>query len=264
MTASTIITGYLAEGLAANRPATPSIGSGVISFYYATDTTTLYFYDLATSAWIQIQTGSGGSSGITASGVTGQTDIPFAVGQNVPLSSGFSFVNQNSATLTNNTNGPLVWQCPTAVSGTLSLFTKSFTGSSPHVWTAHAKVSMQASGNCQVAVVGVTDGTKYSLLCLSGDNQMRVMDWNTSTSFNTTQASATFGSMPDEIWVRVTWTVGTTTLLWQWSPDGFTWNTFYSTSSPTLTPTGWAGGANLTSNLAAMPDTISYDYCVMN
>ena len=38
---STLITQYLGEGTAASRPATPSVATGCIAFYYATDTSTL-------------------------------------------------------------------------------------------------------------------------------------------------------------------------------------------------------------------------------
>lgn len=47
--ASTKITDYLAQGLAAARPATPANYTGTISWYYATDTGALSYY--ANGAW---------------------------------------------------------------------------------------------------------------------------------------------------------------------------------------------------------------------
>lgn len=46
---NTLIAAYLGFGLAAARPATPSIDAGAIAFYYATDTATLTVY--ANGAW---------------------------------------------------------------------------------------------------------------------------------------------------------------------------------------------------------------------
>lgn len=46
---STLITAYVGQGLAASRPATPSIDTGAIAWYYATDTGVLSYY--ANSAW---------------------------------------------------------------------------------------------------------------------------------------------------------------------------------------------------------------------
>lgn len=46
---STLIVQYMGQGVAASRPATPSIDTGAIGFYYATDTSTLTVY--ANGAW---------------------------------------------------------------------------------------------------------------------------------------------------------------------------------------------------------------------
>lgn len=47
--ASTLVTAYLGQGLAANRPATPTLATGTIGWYYATDTGALSLY--ANGAW---------------------------------------------------------------------------------------------------------------------------------------------------------------------------------------------------------------------
>lgn len=46
---NTLITAYVGQGLAAARPATPTIDAGAIGFYYATDTAALSVY--ANGAW---------------------------------------------------------------------------------------------------------------------------------------------------------------------------------------------------------------------
>lgn len=47
--ASTLLTAYLGQGLAAARPATPTIATGTIGWYYATDTGVLSYY--SNGAW---------------------------------------------------------------------------------------------------------------------------------------------------------------------------------------------------------------------
>lgn len=49
---NTLIASYLGFGLAANRPASPSVDAGAIAFYYATDTTTLSQW--TGSAWAMV------------------------------------------------------------------------------------------------------------------------------------------------------------------------------------------------------------------
>lgn len=56
---SGLILDYLASGLFAARPATPAVTAGGTSFYYATDTSTLYVWDDVAAAW---DTAGGGGS----------------------------------------------------------------------------------------------------------------------------------------------------------------------------------------------------------
>ena len=49
---TTLIASYLGQGLVANRPTAPAVNSGVIAFYFATDTGALYVY--VAGAWQQI------------------------------------------------------------------------------------------------------------------------------------------------------------------------------------------------------------------
>lgn len=49
-----VITEYLGQGLAADRPATPDVATGGLAIYFATDTETYSFYDANDAAWQDI------------------------------------------------------------------------------------------------------------------------------------------------------------------------------------------------------------------
>lgn len=49
-----VLTDFLQEGLAASRPATPSLPAGTIGFYYATDTFALSMWDPNSSTWVSV------------------------------------------------------------------------------------------------------------------------------------------------------------------------------------------------------------------
>lgn len=51
-----LITQYLGQGVAASRPATPSVATGGLAFYFATDTEVLSMYDANDAAWQNIAT----------------------------------------------------------------------------------------------------------------------------------------------------------------------------------------------------------------
>jgi hypothetical protein len=69
---STKITDWLAEGTHANRPATPPVGTGGLSFYYETDTASLFVYNVAGSAWVAV--GGGSSAGTVPTIVQSKVD----------------------------------------------------------------------------------------------------------------------------------------------------------------------------------------------
>jgi len=54
------VSDYVASGLIANRPATPDPPTGGSSFYYATDESILYVWDIVAGAWDEVGGGSGG------------------------------------------------------------------------------------------------------------------------------------------------------------------------------------------------------------
>lgn len=59
-TVSNLMSVYIAYGLDASKPATPAVGIGNASYFYATDTTTLYCW--TGSSWTSISGGGGGGS----------------------------------------------------------------------------------------------------------------------------------------------------------------------------------------------------------
>ena len=61
------ITCFLASGLAASKPTAPAAQSSTLSFYYATDTTTLYMYDWNAAAWVTRGNATGANPTATAS-----------------------------------------------------------------------------------------------------------------------------------------------------------------------------------------------------
>ena len=110
---STLITGYLSEGLASARPATPSITSGAIAFYYATDTSVLSVWN--GSSWgavgggyspgtvptvVQSTYQETGDKGLTLSTAPVNGNLLIAMSWNVPspsVGSGWTQLLQNGS-----------------------------------------------------------------------------------------------------------------------------------------------------------------------
>jgi len=88
--AGSLVGNYLAQGTAASRPAAPTAATGTLSFYFATDTEVLSFYDWNDTAWQDVTLGGitsfsqavtfvidGGGSAITT-GVQRDVYIPYS------------------------------------------------------------------------------------------------------------------------------------------------------------------------------------------
>lgn len=121
--AGSLVTNYLKQGLAASRPAAPSAATDTVSWYYATDTTTLSFYDHNAAGWVTVTAAVsapyfGGRLTLTSAtpvlsaDVTGATTIYYALysGSVIAIYNGTSFVNTTFTELsqltTDNTKSP--------------------------------------------------------------------------------------------------------------------------------------------------------------
>lgn len=124
--AGSLVTNYLIQGTAASRPASPSAATNTLTFYFATDTETLSFYDWTDAAWQDVGT-PGGTAALTpprgrltltsatpvlTADVTGATTIYYALynGNHIPLYDGSSFSNnvftELSQATTDSTKSP--------------------------------------------------------------------------------------------------------------------------------------------------------------
>lgn len=239
MASSSRIIDYLGEGTAASRPASLSIASTALGLYYATDTKVL-------SLW------NGASWDVLSSGGTAY---------NVPAAATFSFVNQNSATLTDHTNGPLVWSCPTTLgSDEISAAHKAVPSGS---WTLTCLANYLETSDG--LMFGVDDGTKVHFILVASDGsspgyQLQVQHWNsfTSPSGSGTDASAPVKT-PMPLWLRIVYNSSTPSLSYEYSADGFQWFTIFTESgSLFLTPTNYFFGADINHSAANAPATWSF------
>jgi hypothetical protein len=100
---------YLRQGAAASRPAAPSAATNTLSFYFATDTETLSFYDWNDAAWQDVIVGGQSHAvamprgrltpttavPVLSADVLAATTIYYALynGNQIPLYDGVSFIN---------------------------------------------------------------------------------------------------------------------------------------------------------------------------
>lgn len=183
--------------------------------------------------------GAAGGAGIgtlIASGISSSASLvalPMLPIITPPAAAGFSFLNQNSATLTDNANGPLVL-ASNATNGTnLCTFAgKPVSGS--FTLTANATMISHKSF-CGFAV---TDGTKFHVILKNqADAGIYVQRYSNTTTFSSSDAGPLWANFfTNPAWFRIIWNAGTTTITFQASCDGITWYTCYSTNTPYVTP----------------------------
>jgi hypothetical protein len=85
---TSLLTQYLGQGDAADRPVTPDVSSGALAFYFATDTEELSYYDANDAAWQTLLTGSGAllaanNLSDVANASTARTNLGLAIGSDV-------------------------------------------------------------------------------------------------------------------------------------------------------------------------------------
>lgn len=59
MTNTTLLVGYLGQGLAASKPVAPSADVSTLTFYYSNDTAILEYYDWNAAVWVEIPVAAG-------------------------------------------------------------------------------------------------------------------------------------------------------------------------------------------------------------
>ncbi len=111
--------------------------------------------------------------------------------------------------------------------------------------------------------IGVSDGTKfqYHLIFTGGIKIEHITAFNGTRTSDSASFVFPAGTLLNPIWVRVTWVNSTTTITYQYSVDGFNWNTLFTSSSPFLTPTlaGFATYGFAGNGTAAIPATMAFN-----
>lgn len=175
MAASTKLSDYLGVGLAAARPATPPIGTSLIAFYYATDTSALSVY--ANGAWSAVGAGSGtaidqysppAASAFTAGKFTGDATavtLSDVAGLGMVIDSGLG-----------SGTGGIIRGCMEAKPG------------ATYTISARLRVS-KAPYSFRCAGIGISDGTKYIFMGYtansSTEQNLQIGQQNSTSSFNT-------------------------------------------------------------------------------
>jgi hypothetical protein len=167
---NTLITGYLSEGIASARPATPAVASGAIAFYYATDTATL-------SVW-------NGTSWVAAGGGYSAGSAPSVV-QFASNSNGNASVTFGAAP----TNGNLL----VAIAFELTVDTP---GSG---WTSLVVVSTGTDyGMIFYKVAGASESSTQTPLSGSGTDGVLAVWEVTGQNATVADAIVTTGTQPEE------------------------------------------------------------------
>jgi hypothetical protein len=193
------------------------------------------------SGTLSSSAGGSGVGTIIASSISSSASSVAIGGANpvisgVPAGGTFSFYNQNSATLTANPDGSLALTSGVQTGGSdfLTFATKSVSGS----FTLTTNITRL----CHTSAIGVavTDGTKVHFLEVNSNGQtagINVERWSSHTAFSSKDVSDLFpGSLPNPLWMRITWVSGTTTTTFSISQDGNTWFGVYTSGTPYLTP----------------------------
>lgn len=189
---------------------------------------------------------------------------------NVPIASSFSWINQQGATLTNYTNGPLVYQQTTTTGGSseLNLATLAASGS----FTLTCQFSWLIANDTYV-IIGVTDGTKILGTLLAQNNggsvssplvQIQPLSY-TSYSASDTQIANFIASLPNPCWMQFAYDSSTPSVNFAYSLDGFNWINIYSASgSLFLTPNAICFGGVWNNNISTnTPEVLSFNYLVI-
>lgn len=160
-----------------------------------------------------------------------------------PAGTSFTWVNQGSATYTDNSlGGPLVVSKAASASDSISLLCVS-APATPYTYTAMVTAPAEPSSNYTAIGVALYDSGSGKVTTLGfGNNSVTALHWNSTSTYNSTLKSFTWaGSL---LWMRIT--NSGTTLTYYVSVDDITWMQVASESvsafMPAITNVCW--GAN--------------------
>ena len=243
--ANTLIASYLGQGLYAARPATPTLDTGCIGFYYATDHSQMYVY--ANSVWSIV--GGGGAS-------------PFSP----PLAATFpTIINTGagspSAAVVDTPTGMQFSSGPVAAGDSFRAAYKTIISATVFTVILGMRITMApvTYRNCGL---WLTDGTKHlgiNMMFDGGGYIMHVTSMTNGTTFGANLYSSA-GGVPfggGDIFFKVT--SDATTLKFFYSQDGQSWVEVYhellANTLSTITKWGVGCDANGTTGMT-VTDTI--------
>ncbi|TGQ51030.1 hypothetical protein EN836_26165 [Mesorhizobium sp. M1C.F.Ca.ET.193.01.1.1] len=182
--------------------------------------------------------GSGGIGTIVGAGVSSTGPVvalPAPVVSRPALSS-LTWLNQASATATDNANGPLVLKTTqnTSASSNLNALTKSVAGGDWTVTIQYAQGNHTSGSNTDIfgLIVRSSFNNRIYVCGLNGSSAIAIWSYSTATAWNSSVASKTILPNYSNVWVRASYTSATTTLTFFYSIDGYTWDQVYTTASP--------------------------------
>ena len=225
--------------------------------------------------WQQIP--SSAACGLTANTSTGVISCSAAAGANTavtfnrPAGASFGFLNQNSATLTDNANGPLVLQSTVNNGGNddLSCASISVPGSGNWTYTVNAQVSgLTSSSAGAVFPLGISDGTKFQVMGVYQSGSINapgliVTHYSAHNVGVGNDYAAAPGFFPNLAWWRIFYNATGPVMTWSASVDGVNWFNLVTATTPYLTPSKAVMCVD-TKNNNGMPIAISIKYWVQS
>lgn len=212
--ASSLLKDYMGRGLAAARPVTPSVGTGVSAFYYATDTSVLSVWDGA--AWDSVG-GGGGSS------------APWYF--DPPLAADFTLANSGvgDLVLADDSDVGLTMVAPTTFTGSLN--TACATVAVPAGdWTATMRMTGAPLGTEYTGmgmILRNAAGASYMFGVRRYGSGLSTMNnkWTSLSNFTANFSQRDYNSLADMPWRRIIFDSTTGLITFQLSQDGKTWTT---------------------------------------
>ncbi len=211
--------------------------------------------DTATTYWsLFAAAGSTGSTGSAGSaGADGPAGSPFLFQTDPPSMSDLTWVNQGSATGTNNATF-LQLDAPASATSNIRALVQS-TPSTPYTLTALLHFDLSATGDSMAGMcLRESSSGKFLTINLLYDSAntyyLQARKWDSATSSNSVIANAVFDQFsPGSLYLRIT--NNATNITFQWSHNGMNFSTLGSIGSTAFgTHNQWGIFANSENSLA--------------